>query len=168
MTGSVSWLYYADRLMEFPSGMLGVALGTIILPSLAKYHADANQEEYSRLLDAHELDPAPVGELVRSQGANIVIGSNQFIPGFEEQLVGVKAGDEKVLEVSFPQEYQAAHLAGKTATFDIKVKAIKAEAESKVDDDFAKRIGLESLDKLKELLSQNLNLPLLQSPSHRS
>ena len=51
VTGSVSWLYYADRLMEFPSGMLGVALGTIILPSLAKYHADANQEEYSRLLD---------------------------------------------------------------------------------------------------------------------
>jgi putative peptidoglycan lipid II flippase len=51
VTGSVSWLYYADRLMEFPSGMLGVALGTIILPSLAKYHADANHEEYSRLLD---------------------------------------------------------------------------------------------------------------------
>jgi putative peptidoglycan lipid II flippase len=51
VTGSVSWLYYADRLMEFPSGMLGVALGTIILPSLSKYHADANHEEYSRLLD---------------------------------------------------------------------------------------------------------------------
>jgi putative peptidoglycan lipid II flippase len=51
VTGSVSWLYYADRLMEFPSGMLGVALGTIILPSLAKYHADANHAEYSRLLD---------------------------------------------------------------------------------------------------------------------
>ena len=51
VTGSVSWLYYADRLMEFPSGMLGVALGTIILPSLSKYHADANQEEYARLLD---------------------------------------------------------------------------------------------------------------------
>ena len=51
VTGSVSWLYYADRLMEFPSGMLGVALGTIILPSLSKYHADANHEEYARLLD---------------------------------------------------------------------------------------------------------------------
>lgn len=49
--GSVSWLYYADRLMEFPSGMLGVALGTILLPSLAKYHASGNREEYSRLLD---------------------------------------------------------------------------------------------------------------------
>jgi putative peptidoglycan lipid II flippase len=50
-TGSVSWLYYADRLMEFPAGMLGVALGTILLPSLSKYHADANPAEYSKLLD---------------------------------------------------------------------------------------------------------------------
>ncbi len=51
ITGSVSWLYYADRLMEFPAGMLGVALGTILLPSLSKYHADANTAEYSKLLD---------------------------------------------------------------------------------------------------------------------
>lgn len=51
ITGSVSWLYYADRLMEFPAGMLGVALGTILLPSLSKYHADANSAEYSKLLD---------------------------------------------------------------------------------------------------------------------
>src|SRR4051812_4727290 len=51
ITGSVSWLYYADRLMEFPAGMLGVALGTILLPSLSKYHADENTVEYSRLLD---------------------------------------------------------------------------------------------------------------------
>ena len=50
-TGSVSWLYYADRLMEFPTGMLGVALGTILLPSLAKHYADENPQEYSRLLD---------------------------------------------------------------------------------------------------------------------
>jgi putative peptidoglycan lipid II flippase len=51
VTGSVSWLYYADRLMEFPAGVLGVAVGTILLPSLSKYHADANHEEYARLLD---------------------------------------------------------------------------------------------------------------------
>jgi putative peptidoglycan lipid II flippase len=51
VSGSVSWLYYADRLMEFPAGMLGVALGTILLPSLSKYHADANQAEYAKLLD---------------------------------------------------------------------------------------------------------------------
>jgi putative peptidoglycan lipid II flippase len=51
VTGSVSWLYYADRLMEFPTGLLGVALGTILLPSLAKHHADRSREEYSQLLD---------------------------------------------------------------------------------------------------------------------
>jgi putative peptidoglycan lipid II flippase len=51
ITGSVSWLYYADRLMEFPAGMLGVALGTILLPSLSKHHADRSTDEYSKLLD---------------------------------------------------------------------------------------------------------------------
>ncbi|WP_428149716.1 trigger factor [Brevundimonas sp.] len=92
-----------------------------------------------------------------AEDADLVIGSNRFIPGFEEQLKGAKVGDEKTIEVTFPEQYQAANLAGKLATFDIKVKAIKAEAESVVDDEFAKRIGLESLDKLKELLRQNLN-----------
>ena len=86
-----------------------------------------------------------------------MIGSNRFIPGFEEQLKGVKVGEEKTIEVTFPEAYQAAHLAGKAATFDVTVKAIKAEAEAKIDDDFAKRIGIESLDKLKELLRSNLN-----------
>ncbi|RZJ26365.1 MAG: trigger factor [Brevundimonas sp.] len=89
--------------------------------------------------------------------AELVIGSGRFIPGFEEQLTGAKVGEEKTIEVTFPEDYQAAHLAGKLATFDVTVKAIKAEAEAKVDDEFAKRIGLESLDKLKELLSANLN-----------
>jgi trigger factor len=89
--------------------------------------------------------------------ADLVIGSNRFIPGFEEQLKGVKVGDEKTLDVTFPENYGAAHLAGKAATFDVTVKAIKAEAEARIDDEFATRLGLESLDKLKDLLRQNLN-----------
>ena len=89
--------------------------------------------------------------------ADLVIGSGRFIPGFEEQLKGAKVGEEKTIEVTFPEEYQAKHLAGKAATFDDAVKAIKAEVESKIDDEFAKRIGLESLDQLKELLKSNLN-----------
>jgi trigger factor len=92
-----------------------------------------------------------------AEDADLVIGSGRFIPGFEEQLKGAKVGEEKTIEVTFPEDYQAKNLAGKKATFDIKVKAIKAEAETKVDDEFAKRIGLESLDKLKDLLRQNLN-----------
>jgi len=89
--------------------------------------------------------------------ADLVIGSGRFIPGFEEQLKGAKVGEEKTITVTFPEDYQAKHLAGKAATFDVTVKAIKAEAETKIDDDFAKRIGIESLDKLKELLRANLN-----------
>jgi len=92
-----------------------------------------------------------------AEDADLVIGSNRFIPGFEEQLKGAKVGEEKVVEVTFPDDYQAAHLAGKAATFDVTVKAVKAEAPATVDEDFAKRIGLESLDKLKELLRNNLN-----------
>ena len=92
-----------------------------------------------------------------AEDADLVIGSGRFIPGFEEQLTGAKVGDEKTIEVTFPADYQAANLAGKLATFDVKVKAIKAEAPSVVDEEFAKRIGLESLDKLKELLRTNLN-----------
>lgn len=89
--------------------------------------------------------------------ADLVIGSGRFIPGFEEQLKGAKVGEEKTIEVTFPEDYQAKHLAGKAATFDVTVKAIKAEVESKIDDEFATRIGLESLDQLKELLKSNLN-----------
>ncbi|GLS00967.1 trigger factor [Brevundimonas denitrificans] len=92
-----------------------------------------------------------------AEDAQLVIGSNRFIPGFEEQLKGAKVGDEKVLNVTFPADYQAAHLAGKAVTFEVKVKAIKAEAPAVIDEDFAKRIGIESLDKLKELLRTNLN-----------
>ncbi len=82
----------------------------------------------------------------------LVLGSGQFIPGFEDQLIGVKAGDEKVLEVTFPEDYPAAHLAGKAATFDVNVKEVAAPGEVAVDDEFAKGLGLESLDKLKEIV----------------
>ena len=93
----------------------------------------------------------------KAEDADLVIGSGRFIPGFEEQLVGAKVGEEKTIEVTFPADYQAANLAGKLATFDIKVKALKSEVAGVVDDAFAERIGLESLDKLKELLRGNLN-----------
>lgn len=82
----------------------------------------------------------------------VEIGSGNLIPGFEDQLVGVKTGDEKVLNVTFPEDYNAEHLKGKAATFDITVKSILDSSKPKLDDDFAKALGLEGLDKLKELL----------------
>ena len=82
----------------------------------------------------------------------VVIGSGQLIPGFEDQLVGVKSGDEKQIEVSFPADYPTENLKGKPATFDITVKAVKVAGETKLDDDFAKQLGLNDLEQLKGLL----------------
>ena len=88
----------------------------------------------------------------KAEDAPLVIGSGQFIPGFEEQLTGVKTGDEKTITVTFPEDYPAEHLAGKEAEFDVTVKQVKVEGETKIDDEFAKGLGLEGLDKLKELM----------------
>ncbi|MEC3911106.1 trigger factor [Sphingobium sp. CR2-8] len=87
-----------------------------------------------------------------AEGVNLKIGAGQFIPGFEEQLTGVKKGEEKTIEVTFPEDYGAEHLAGKAATFDVTVHAILNADKPKLDDEFAKSLGLEGLDKLKELL----------------
>ena len=92
----------------------------------------------------------------KAEDTPLVIGSGTFIPGFEEQLTGAKTGDEKTITVTFPKDYQATHLAGKEAEFDVVVKAVKIEAESKIDDDFAKSLGLDDLDKLKELVRGQL------------
>lgn len=87
-----------------------------------------------------------------AEGVKLTIGAGQFIPGFEEQLTGVKKGDAKTIEVNFPEDYGAAHLAGKAATFDVTVHSILNADKPKLDDEFAKSLGLEGLDKLKELL----------------
>ncbi len=92
----------------------------------------------------------------KAEDAPLVIGSGTFIPGFEEQLKGVKAGDEKTVKVTFPEEYQADHLAGKDAEFAVTVKAVKTPEDSKIDDDFAKNLGLESADKLRELVKAQM------------
>jgi trigger factor len=89
-----------------------------------------------------------------SESTQIVIGSGQFIPGFEEQLVGLKAGDEKIIEVTFPEDYPAEQLAGKAATFDITIAEVSAPGEIVLDDEFAKRVGLESIDKVREVIRQ--------------
>lgn len=88
----------------------------------------------------------------KDSDAELVIGSNRFIPGFEEQLVGLKAGDEKVISVTFPTEYPAANLAGKEATFDISVKDVAAPAAVEINDDLATKLGIESVDRLKEVV----------------
>ena len=84
------------------------------------------------------------------------LGSNSFIPGFEDQLVGAKAGEEVAVNVTFPAEYGAQHLAGKAAVFDCTVKAVKAPKPAEINDDLAKNFGAESLDALKAQIAERL------------
>ncbi len=86
----------------------------------------------------------------------LVLGSGSFIPGFEPQLVGAKAGDTPEVKVTFPEQYGAPHLAGKEASFAVTVKAVKAPKPAEIDDELAKRFGLESLDELKTNIRERL------------
>lgn len=102
-----------------------------------------------------KLDGVPF-EGGKGEAVQLELGSGMFIPGFEEQLVGAKAGDERLLTVTFPDNYQAENLKGKAATFDVVVKEVKTAKPVEVNEEFAKNFGLDSLDKLKELLKGQL------------
>ncbi len=86
----------------------------------------------------------------------LVLGSGQFIPGFEDQLVGVQAGDARAVTVSFPDDYQVAYLKGRPATFDVTVKEVRTATTVALDDTLAKNLGLESLDQLREFITTDL------------
>lgn len=88
--------------------------------------------------------------------AQVVIGSNQFIPGFEEQLVGAKAGDSPTLNVTFPADYAVAELKGKAAQFETTIKKVRAPKQGEVDDAWAAELGFDSLNAVKEALRQRL------------
>jgi len=87
-----------------------------------------------------------------AEDARLELGSGQFIPGFEEQLVGAKQGDKKDVKVTFPEEYGSKDLAGKEAVFEVTVKGIEAPGKVTIDDEFATQLGMESLEKLRETI----------------
>lgn len=86
----------------------------------------------------------------------LVLGSDSFIPGFEPQLVGVKAGEEKDVTVNFPEEYGAENLAGKEAVFSCTIKEVKRPVPAEIDDELAKKFGVEDLETLKEQIRERL------------
>jgi len=88
--------------------------------------------------------------------ANLVLGSKSFIDNFEDQLVGLKKGDKKLVKVKFPDNYQSSDLAGKEATFDVEIKKVSKAEESKIDDDLAKSLGMEDLEALKKNLEDRI------------
>jgi trigger factor len=90
------------------------------------------------------------------ENIQVTIGSNTFIPGFEEQLLGIAAGETRTLKVSFPKNYASEKLAGQPAEFETTATLIEAPQDTEIDDEFAKTLGLESLDKLKEAARERL------------
>ena len=102
-----------------------------------------------------------------AEGHHLELGSNQFIPGFEEQLVGKKAGASVKVEVKFPENYSQANLSGKNAFFDTKIKEIRQSTKVKIDDDFAKLFGLEELSALRDALKTQIEQELEQTTKAR-
>ena len=86
----------------------------------------------------------------------VLLGSGGFLPGFEDNLVGLKAGESRTFDIKFPDNYAAAALAGKDATFAVSVKTLEAPGAVTLDDDFAKTLGLDSLDKLRDALRERI------------
>ena len=127
------------------------------LASQSKGWKDAPKKHVAAIGDlvvmdfAGEVDGTPF-EGGTGEDMSVELGSGQLIPGFEDQLVGAKAGDKREVKVSFPENYQAADLKGKDATFAVTVKAVKTAGETKLDDEFAKSLGLTDLDQLKGLI----------------
>lgn len=91
-----------------------------------------------------------------TEDAQIVLGSGNFIPGFEEGLTGAKAGEERIVEATFPETYPKKNLAGKAATFEVKIKEVAAPETPELNDDYAKSIGVETVAKLRETVKSRL------------
>ncbi len=121
-----------------------------------KKAADGDQViiDFTGSIDGTEFDGG------KAEETPLVIGAGRFIPGFEEQLAGAKAGDDKTITVTFPAGYAAKELAGKKGQFAIHVHKVQVEEATRVDEDFAKSLGLESLEQLRGLLKGQLEQEL--------
>lgn len=119
---------------------------------------DAAEEGDTVVIDFEGFNDGVAFEGGKGENHSLELGSNSFIPGFEEQLVGIKAGEEKEVTVTFPEEYQAEDLAGKEAVFNVKVHEVKSKELPELDDEFAKDADedVETLDELKAKIRKNL------------
>lgn len=127
------------------------------LASQSKRWSDAPKKHSAALGDLVVMDfEGKVGgkafEGGKGDDMSIELGSGQLIPGFEDQLIGAKSGDKRDVKLTFPADYPAQNLAGKDATFAVTVKAVKTGGENKLDDEFAKSLGLQDLEQLKGLI----------------
>jgi trigger factor len=131
------------------------------LASQSKHWEDAPKKHAAELGDLVVMDfDGKVGgksfEGGKGEDMSVELGTGRLIPGFEEQLVGAKAGDKREVKVTFPADYPVDKLKGKDATFAVSVKSVKTAGANKVDDEFAKSLGLKDLDQLKGLIRDQL------------
>jgi len=103
-----------------------------------------------------KIDDVPF-EGGEAKGHNLKLGSNSFIPGFEDGLVGCSIGKKVNINVTFPEDYQASNLAGKNAVFETTINEIKEDNDLLINDDFAKNLGMEDLNALKKAVSEQMN-----------
>src|SRR5579875_1091745 len=126
--------------------------------------------------DAAENHPADKGDLVvmdfegkadgklfeggKGENMSVELGSGQLIPGFEDQLLGARAGEQRDVKVTFPDKYPVENLKGKAASFAVTIKQVKTAGETKIDEDFAKSLGLQDLDQLRSVIRGQLEQEL--------
>ncbi|TLD90052.1 trigger factor [Helicobacter sp. MIT 03-1614] len=138
------------------------------LEEIAKNRAPLNEITQERTLqkdDTAQIDfegfvDGKAFEGGKGENFNLAIGSNQFIPGFEDALIGMKKGEKRTIKVTFPEQYQAKHLAGKEASFDVTLHKILQKELPKIDDEFAKSIAGEesNLQSLKDMIKEQLEM----------
>jgi trigger factor len=123
-------------------------------PFVEKTEAAANGDRVTIGFEG-SIDGAPF-EGGTGEDVPLILGAGQFIPGFEEHIAGLKAGESKTFNVKFPDDYPPASVAGKEATFAVTIKAVEAPGAITIDDEFAKTLGLESLAKLKDAVKDRI------------
>ena len=119
-------------------------------PFIAK--SEGAEKGYRVVLSFQGMIDGQLFEGGAGEDVPLVLGSGQFIPGFEDHLMGVKAGESRTFDIKFPDDYPAKAMAGKEATFAVTAKAVEAPGAVTIDDDFAKTLGLESLAKLRDAI----------------
>jgi trigger factor len=132
-----------EKLKEFASGQKNFTAAP------AKYAAQMGDLVLMDFEGTVDGEPFEGG---KGEGMSIELGSGRLIPGFEDQLVGAKANDQRTVTVTFPDDYNVAYLKGREAKFEVTVNEIRTAAEAKLDDDFAKSLGLEGIDQLRGLI----------------
>lgn len=141
-----------EEVEEFLNNRLASLAEMVIKEEGTIENGDTATIDFEGFVDGEAFDGG------KGENYDLEIGSGSFIPGFEEQLVGLANNDEKDVEVNFPEEYHAAELAGKAATFKVKVHAIKSKEVPTLDDEIAKEIdeSVDSVEALKEKTKTDL------------